>query len=140
MSSSFSPLPSNQQNAPAQLKAFAAAVGAAEGFHGDNPAAGNALFALGAFETAEIINQANGISQKRSGEKKAIARAILEPKKKIAQQDDRHSGRQLISQPDHEFGQLPEGKIHGKSPPSPVQMIAYPAGSYKKGEEFGKYI
>lgn len=88
-------------------------MGAAEGFHDGNLAAGNALFALRAFEAAEIINQANGIGQKRSGEKQAIARAVLEPKEKIAQQDDRHGSRQLIFQPDHKFGQLPRGKIHG---------------------------
>lgn len=66
------------------LKFFAAAMGATEGFHSGNLAAGNAFFALRAFEAAEIINQANCIGQQREGKKQAIAGPVLEPKEQIA--------------------------------------------------------
>lgn len=92
-------------------------MGAAEGFHGGDLPAWEPFFALGALEAEEIIEQAKGIGQQRQGKKQAIARPVLEPKEQIAQHHHRHIRHQLVFQPDHEFGQLPRGKIHGKSPP-----------------------
>ena len=113
------------------LKPLAAAARAAKGLHGGDFSALEPLVALGAFEAEKIVEQANRIEKQREGKKKTIAPPILKAKEKIAQHHLWNSRHQLMFQPNHEFGQLPRGKVHGKSPPSPAPMIAYPAGSYK---------